>query len=151
MFYARVLPPTIVVGNAGRGAVLFQARCASCHSASADLKGLASRMPDARALQDYWLVPTAGRGRGAGLGSNLTPVTATVTLASGERVEGRLLRLDDFTVTVVPADGVPRAFGRRGDTPAVVVTDPVKPHRDMLPSYADREIHDITAYLVTLK
>jgi cytochrome c oxidase cbb3-type subunit 3 len=54
-------------------------------------------------------------------------------------------------VTVVPADGMPRSFGRHGDVPKVDVVDPVKPHRDLLPKYTDDEIHDLTAYLVTLK
>ena len=35
--------------------------------------------------------------------------------------------------------------------PKVDITDPLKPHRDLLPKYSDKEIHDITAYLVTLK
>lgn len=148
---ARRVPPTIVVGNATAGARAFERRCAACHSPTGDLKGLATRIADARQLQDYWLVPTAGRGRGGAPTSHLRPVTATVTLPSGERVEGRLLRIDDFTVTIVPADGVPRSFGRRDKVPDVVVTDPVKPHRDMLPTYTDEEIHNITAYLVTLK
>jgi cytochrome c oxidase cbb3-type subunit 3 len=81
----------------------------------------------------------------------LRPVTATVTLPSGERVGGRLLRIDDFTLTIVQADGTPRSFSRRGDVPAVAIDDPVKPHRDLLPTYTDEEIHDLTAYLVTLK
>jgi cytochrome c oxidase cbb3-type subunit 3 len=51
----------------------------------------------------------------------------------------------------VPADGTPRSFGRRGDVPWVEVVDPVQPHRDLLPKYRDDEIHDLTAYLVTLK
>ena len=148
---ARHRPPTILVGDAARGAAAFQNRCAGCHSPAGDLKGLGRRFGDARQLQDYWLVPTPARGRGAGSASSLRPVTATVTLASGERVDGRLLRIDDFSVTVVPADGMPRSFTRRGDVPAVEVVDPVKPHRDLLPSYTDDEIHDLTTYLVTLE
>jgi mono/diheme cytochrome c family protein len=148
---ARRVPPTIVVGDPGRGAAAFTSRCGACHSAAGDLTGLAARFTDARQLQDYWLVPTPARGRGAGAAAALRPVTAAVTLPSGERVEGRLLRIDDFTVTIVPADGMPRSFGRRGDVPRVDITDPVQPHRDLLPAYTDAEIHDITAYLVTLK
>ena len=164
---ARNVPPTIVVGNATSGAAAFQARCGGCHSATGDLKGLGARFTNPRELQDYWLVPVAGRGRGTGPGASLRPVTAIVTQPSGERAEGRLLRIDDFTVTIVPfdaaqgkpfdsaqgkpADGMPRSFTRRGDVPKVEVVDPVKPHRDLLPRYTDKEIHDITAYLVTLK
>lgn len=155
---ARNIPATVVVGNAARGAAAFQARCASCHSPAGDLNGLGGRFEIARELQDYWLMPVAGRGRGAGSGGgrnpDLKPVTAIVTMPSGERHEGRLIRIDDFTVTIVPSDspqGMPRSFGRRGDVPKVEVVDPLKPHRDLIPRYTDAEIHDITAYLVTLK
>ena len=148
---ARRVPATIVVGNATAGAAAFQTRCASCHSTTGDLKAIGARFAIARELQDYWLVPVPSRGRASGVGANLKPVTAIVTLPSGERSEGRLLRIDDFSLTIVPADGVPRSFGRRGEQPKVEIIDPVKPHRDLLPRYTDKEIQDITAYLVTLK
>ena len=148
---ARRVPATIVVGNATAGAAAFQTRCASCHSTTGDLKAIGARFAIARELQDYWLVPVPSRGRASGVGANLKPVSAIVTLPSGERSEGRLLRIDDFSLTIVPADGVPRSFGRRGEQPKVEIIDPVKPHRDLLPRYTDREIQDITAYLVTLK
>ena len=148
---ARNVPVTVVVGNATSGAAAFQARCVSCHSTTGDLKGIAAGFSVARELQDYWLMPVSGRGRASGPGSNLRPVTAVITQSSGERSEGRLLRIDDFTVTIVPADGMPRSFGRRGDVPKVEIIDPVKPHRDLLPRYTDKEIQDITAFLVSLK
>ena len=66
-------------------------------------------------------------------------------------MEGRLLRIDDFTVTLADADGLQHTFRRDGDTPKVEINDPLKPHRDMLRTYSDTEIHNITAYLVTLK
>ncbi len=75
----------------------------------------------------------------------------TVTLPSGERFEGRLISIDDFVVTLEQADGTPRSFGRHGDVPQVDIHDPLKPHRDLLPKYTDKEIHDITAYLATIK
>jgi mono/diheme cytochrome c family protein len=148
---ARRVPATVVVGSATAGATAFQARCSGCHSPTGDLKAIGAKFAVARELQDYWLVPVSGRGRAAGVGAHLRPVTASVTLPSGERSEGRLLRIDDFTVTIVPADGVPRSFGRRGAQPKVEISDPVKPHRELLPRYTDKEIQDITAYLVTLK
>jgi cytochrome c oxidase cbb3-type subunit 3 len=47
---ARVRPPSIIVGDSKAGAAFFSARCASCHSATGDLRGLASRIPDERQL-----------------------------------------------------------------------------------------------------
>ena len=49
------------------------------------------------------------------------------------------------------ADGRHRSFSRRGDTPLVEVDDPMGAHRDMLPLYGDADIHNVTAYLVTLQ
>ena len=82
---------------------------------------------------------------------NVPPTTATVTLASGQKVEGRLVRIDDFLVTLTDADGKLRTFPRNGDKPNVEVHDPMQPHLDLLTVYTDKDIHDVTAYLVTLK
>ena len=59
--------------------------------------------------------------------------------------------IDDFLVTVGLADGTIRSFTRKGNEPGVEVRDPMKAHRDMLTEYTDKTMHDVTAYLVTLK
>ena len=79
------------------------------------------------------------------------PTTVTVTAAGGAKTEGRLVRIDDFIVTLVDREGVQRTFRRDGEVPKVEIHDPLKPHRDMLPTYSDKEIHNLTSYLVTLK
>jgi cytochrome c oxidase cbb3-type subunit III len=145
---ARNRPPSILVGDAKAGEQYFQARCASCHSATGDLKGLGTKFSDPKTLQQTWLAPGGG-GRG-GSPIHVAPATVTVTLASGQKIEGRLVRLDDFTVTL-EADGVNRSFIRNGDTPKVEVHDPLEPHRQLLPVYTDKDIHNVTAYLATLK
>ena len=78
-------------------------------------------------------------------------VTVSVTLPSGERVAGRLIRIDDFLVTVGLADGTVRTFRRDEDVPKVEVHDPMQAHRDLMAVYTEKDIHDVTAYLVTLK
>ncbi len=75
----------------------------------------------------------------------------TVTLASGEKVEGVLDRLDDFVVSLTTADGTHRSFRTDGDTPKVEVHDPLRPHLDLLRRYSDADIHNVTAFLATLK
>jgi hypothetical protein len=146
-------PPSIVVGDAKAGEAAFQARCASCHSLTGDLKDFrVSQFTEERDFQQMWLLPSAGgRGRGAGYSSNVPPMSVTVTLPSGETANGRLIRIDDFVVTLEQADGVPRSFSRKGAVPKVEIHDPVAPHRELLGKYTDKEIHDITAYLVTVK
>jgi mono/diheme cytochrome c family protein len=144
---SRKRPETIVVGNAKAGETYFKSTCANCHSPAGDLKGFASKFSDERGLQQRWLMPSTG-GRG---GPPAPVVTATVTLVSGQKVEGRLGRVDDFVVTLTEADGTPRSFRREGDAPKVEIHDPLHPHKDLLSVYTDKEIHDVTAYLVTLK
>jgi cytochrome c oxidase cbb3-type subunit 3 len=78
-------------------------------------------------------------------------VTATISWPSGQTVEGKLLRIDDFLITLTLADGSEKTFRRSGETPQVAIHDPLKAHRDLLSQYSDKDIHDVTAYLVTLK
>ena len=139
----------IVVGDSKAGEAYFAKTCASCHSATGDLKGLATRASQPMQLQNMWV--GGGIGGGRGRGGAPSAVTATVSTPSGEKVEGRLMRLDDFMVVVGLADGTSRSFRRDGDVPTVEVKDPREPHRKLWPTYTDKDIHDVTAYLVTLK
>ena len=142
-------PVTVVVGDASAGQAYFAAKCGNCHSPTGNLRGIGTRIPDAKALQNTWVA--GGRpGRGAPTGAART-VTAAVTMPSGEKVEGRLVRIDDFLVTLELADGAVRTIRRDGDAPKVDVRDPMKAHRDLLAVYTDKDMHDVTAYLVTLK
>jgi cytochrome c oxidase cbb3-type subunit 3 len=150
---ARMRPPSIVVGKASDGKEYFKRTCASCHSVTGDLKGLASKYPDSRQLQHAWLMPGSGRGAGrgqSGTGQGYRPAV-TVTLPSGEKVEGTLNRVDDFVVSLTDAAGGNRTFKRRATTPQVEIRDPLEPHRKLVPQYGDADIHNLTAYLVTLK
>ena len=134
----------ILVGDAAAGRTYFAQRCARCHSPTGDLEGIASRIPTPKELQNTWV-------RGGGRNTVRPPVTVAVTLASGERVEGELERLNDFLVVLTDGAGRHRSFGRDGDTPRVELDDPMAAHRQMLQVYRDADIHDVTAYLVTLK
>ena len=146
---ARNAPPNVLVGDAKAGQAYFSAKCSSCHSVTGNLKGLGSKIADPKTLQQTWLMP--GAGRGAAAVTNVPPKTVTVTVAPAQKFEGRLDRIDDFTVTLVDAGGVSRTFIRNGSTPAVEVHDPLRPHKDLLPVYTDKDIHDVTAYLASIK
>ena len=147
---SRQKPPSILVGDAKAGATVFASKCASCHSATGDLKDIASRIPDEKSLQQTWLMPASGGGRGAPAVVLPMP-SALVTLTSGERVEGRIEHFDDFMIALVTADGAYRAFRLEGNAPKIEIRDPLAAHRALLPTYSDNEIHNVTAYLVTLK
>jgi cytochrome c oxidase cbb3-type subunit III len=150
---ARMRPDSIVTGDAAAGQAYFGAKCASCHSPTQDLKGIAARFQDPRALQQWWLLPGGGgRGRGGDPAAGIVrPTTATITLRTGERFEGLLARIDEFAVSIVDADGITRSFRRDSETPNVEVHDPLEPHKALLSMYTDKDIHDVTAYLVKLQ
>lgn len=148
---SRMTPPSILVGDAKAGEAYFNKTCASCHSVSGNLKGIASRITDAKQLQQNWLVPGGGRGFGGGPVNPRFAATVTVTLAAGQKAEGRLTRIDDFIVVLTDAEGTQRSFTRDGDTPRVEIHDPLEPHKQLLRKYSDKDIHDVTAYLVTVK
>ena len=77
------------------------------------------------------------------------PVTATITLPSGEKVTGTIKRLDDFDVSIYESSGNYRSWPR--DRVQVEIPDPLAAHREWLDKYTDADVHNITAYLVTLK
>jgi mono/diheme cytochrome c family protein len=142
----------IVTGNATAGRELFQAKCSACHSPTGNLQGVANRYTDPKILQQTWLLPGTGGTRGGGAPRPAPPIGVTVTMANGQKVEGTLNRLDDFMVSLKMADGTYRTF--RTDVqnpPKVDLRDPLKGHRDLLQTYSDADIHNVTAYLVTLK
>ncbi len=145
----------ILVGDAKAGAAFFAARCATCHSPTGDLKGIATRVSQPKALQNLWVSGGRAIGRGpAAARTGTAPravTTATVTLPTGEQVTGTLLRIDDFTVTIGQPGGMQRTFRRSGDVPKVEITDPLSGHRELLTVLTDTNMHDVTAYLVTLK
>jgi cytochrome c oxidase cbb3-type subunit III len=147
----------IVVGDPKAGEAYFSGagRCNSCHSPAGDLKGVGGKY-EAATLQGRLLLP---RGRERAAGSPTVPLYAdptgfkvTVTPPSGETVSGGLVRLTDFEVTLYDAGaGRMRSWLRNGDLPKVIVTDPLQAHLDHLTKWTDADMHNMTAYLVSLK
>jgi cytochrome c oxidase cbb3-type subunit 3 len=152
-------PPVVLnvlVGDPNAGREYFEARCNSCHSVTGDLSGIGARDLSAMQLQNLWVA--GGRtGRGAPPERRAPPLSTrreirvTVTLPGGQKVLGRLERIDDFLVTLTQADGRLRTFRRDGDVPKVEVQDPLEGHRNLLPVYTEKDIHDVTAYLASVK
>ncbi len=145
----------ILVGNARAGASYFAGagHCTECHSISGDLAGIGRRY-DPKMIQNLIVSGGAVRSHGPGGPAQLTkvpPPTVTVTLPSGETVKGELDHLTAFVVALREPDGTYRSFARHGDTPGVAVANPLQWHIAMLPKWEDTEVHDLAAYLVTLK
>jgi cytochrome c oxidase cbb3-type subunit 3 len=143
----------VLVGDAAAGAVYFKEKCASCHSATGDLQGIGARVADPVQLQNLWVAGGRNdRSNEADDSPRGRDVMATITPETGARVEGRLDRIDDFIVSVVLSDGTRRTFRRvDDDSPKVAINDPLAAHRKLLETYTDRDMHNVTAYLVTLK
>jgi len=144
----------IVVGNPKAGEAYFSGpgKCSSCHSVTGDLAHVGSKY-DAVTVQQKILMPREGRnyGRRTETAPYTSPITATVTLPSGETVNGRLEHIDDFDITLIDGTGERRSFPRDGETPKVKLHDPLAAHIELLKKYSDDDIHDLTAYLMTLK
>jgi mono/diheme cytochrome c family protein len=147
---SRNKPATIVVGNAKAGEAYFNEACGGCHSVSGDLRGIATRIGDERVLQQSWLMPGSMTGRGAPAPAKARPPSVTVTEPGKPPVTGTLGRIDDFVVSLTTADGEYRSF-RLAPRTKVEVADPLAPHKDLLRKYTDADIHNVTAFLATLK
>jgi mono/diheme cytochrome c family protein len=127
----------VVTGDAHAGAAYFEAHCTSCHSSTGDVAHIAAKFepPD---LQARFLYPALAEAP-----------KVTVTLPSGSAVTGRLKRLDDFNISLYDSGGVYRSWPRADVK--VEVEDRLAAHRKMLDQYSDADIHNLLAYLVTLK
>ena len=147
-------PKAILVGDAAAGQAYFNGpgKCTTCHSVTGDLKGIGSKY-DAMALQGRMVLPRA-RGGYPGLGARGAPDaprTVTVSAAAGPALSGELISVSDYFVTVRDSSGSTHTIARNGDSPKVVIKDPVQAHVDMLPKLGNKNMHDLTAYLVTVK
>jgi cytochrome c oxidase cbb3-type subunit 3 len=142
----------ILVGDAKAGEAYFNGpgRCTTCHSTTGDLARIGSKY-DPVMLQGRMVVPRGRGGYPGGDNARDLPLRATVTLASGRIVTGDVLYLSAFHVTLKDASGRRHTISRRGDVPKVEIVDPLHAHVAQLRTLSDTAMHDLTAFLVTLK
>lgn len=126
----------LLTGNAEVGKQYFDQKCAQCHSATGDLAGLTKRLRGLR-LEERMLYPRGAKS------------TVTVALPNGETVSGELAYLDEFTVALKDASGKHHSW-RTGDV-KYTVSSPAEAHVDLLPKYTDEDVHNLMAYLETLR
>ncbi len=140
-------PAQLATGNAEDGRAYFNGAggCSGCHSATGDLAGIGMRY-EGLALIQRMLYPTAGR-------PAPPRPKVTVTLATGEMVSGPLASQDEFSIVVGEA-GTDKADTRKSyDKTAVKykIDNPMSAHFDQLGKYTDADMHNVYAYLSTLK
>jgi cytochrome c oxidase cbb3-type subunit 3 len=138
-------PLNVLTGDPEEGRRYFNGagKCSACHSPTGDLSGIVSRLTDPANLQQRFLFPTLPR-------DGRRQVDVIVSTASGQSVMGTLVRMDDFSVALRDASGEYRSF-TRGPGVSVAVRDPLATHHELLDLYTDEDMHNITAYLSTLK
>lgn len=148
---------SILVGDPALGKRYFEGsvgKCATCHAVSdgetkpaASLAHIATKYPDPKQMQNAMLInrdlnwsPRTNR-----------DVTATVTYADGRTLKGYLTSVSDFKVVIRDDAERETEIVRKDNEPKVVLTDRLQHHLDLLAIYMDNDIHNLTAYLATLK
>lgn len=130
----------LLTGSAEQGKAFFDGAggCKNCHSPTGDLAGVAKKYSSIE-LEAHMLYPDE------------KPVTAIVTLSSGEQITGILSHMDDFVVAVRMGNknGWYRSFPR--DKVKVELKDPLAAHRELLPKLSQADMHNLFAYINSLK
>ena len=144
----------VVVGDPKAGESYFNGpgNCKSCHSPTGDLAGIAKKF-DAVTLQSRFLYPKTFSYPGTPqVGPPPAPTHVTVTLANGQSFSGNLKHVDDFSVSLYDSNGEYHAWLReRNPGMKVEIKDPLATHVALLQNYSDTDMHNILAYLETLK
>ncbi len=122
--------------EAGREYFNGAGTCSSCHSATSDLAGIASRLQGLQ-LEERMLYPRTHT------------VKMTVTLPSGQAITGTLAYRDEFTVAMHDATGLYRSWSV--NEVEYTIKDPAQAHVDLLRKYTDADVHNLMAYLQTLR
>jgi cytochrome c oxidase cbb3-type subunit 3 len=125
-------------GNAEAGKLYFEGAggCAACHSPTGDLAGLATRYSGLE-LEEQMLYPKHAKTK------------VSVTLPSGQTVAGTFAYLDEFTVGLIDSTGSYRSWQTRDVQYKV---DPaLNAHVELFRKYTDSDIHNLMAYLQTLR
>ncbi len=133
-----VSPEDLQTGNADTGKKYFEGTggCAGCHSPTGDLAGIASRFKGLE-LEEQMLYPRHAKSK------------VVVTLASGQEISGTLAYLDEFTVGLTNSGGVYQSWRTRDVR--YKLDAPVEAHVDLFSKYTDDDVHNLMAYLQTLK
>jgi cytochrome c oxidase cbb3-type subunit III len=136
-------PADLATGNADAGRQYFTGNCSSCHSATGDLAGIGKRFQGLNLLRRM-LSPAGGPGSPASPSPR-----ATFLLPSGQTVVAPAVAEDEFAVTVLDPMGTRQTYQR--SAVKVKVDDPLSAHFDQLAKYTDADMHNVYAYLETLK
>jgi uncharacterized protein len=131
----------VLTGNVEDGRRYFDRACTQCHSPGGDFAGLAKRLEGLPLLQRMlYPAPTAEKPSRA---------KVVVTRPSGDTVSGTLAYRDEFLIALTDASGAYRSFPAHAVK--FTVNDPLQAHIEQLGKYTDKDMHDVLAYLHTLR
>jgi mono/diheme cytochrome c family protein len=127
----------ILVGNASKGKAYVEAHCMSCHTAET-FAHIASKFRSPEQLQRYWIWPA----RDGGITGSVKTSDATIS--------GRIIQISDFRITLEDKSGEAHTIDR-GPGVEVQLNDPLAAHQQLVVTLANDDMHNVTAYLETLK
>jgi len=126
----------LLTGNAEAGTQFFAAHCSTCHSASGDLAHIAMKYEPAD-LQARFLYPPD------------VSATATITTPEGKEISGPVVFQDQFTIAIEDRGGWYRSWPVQ--EVKIQIHDPLAGHLKLLSEYTEADVHNVFAYLETLK
>lgn len=128
----------LLTGNAEAGKAYFNGAggCNKCHSVTGDLKQIGKRYAPI-VLQGLILYPSGEK------------MTATVTLPSGQKVEGTVIARDEFSIALRDDAGWYHSYNLQ--RVKAEVHDQLAQHRTLLHQYTDKDVHNLFTYLESLK
>jgi cytochrome c oxidase cbb3-type subunit 3 len=132
----------ILVGNAEKGQAYVQANCISCHTTET-FTHIASKFRSPDQLQRSWIWPSRPA-------DNSLAITARVKMPDGRVLSGRVRDVSDFRITVIDSGGQTHMIDREPGV-EVELKDPLAPHQAIVMTLQNDDMHDVTAYLETLK
>jgi cytochrome c oxidase cbb3-type subunit 3 len=134
-----VLPADLQTGNAALGKQYFEGpgRCSTCHSPTNDLAHVGTRLVGLK-LEQRMLYPERIKAK------------ATITLPSGKAFSGEVAYNDEFTIALRDGEGRYRSWPKTKNL-RVQIDAPAEAHAELLSKYTDGDIHNLMAYLQTLK
>jgi cytochrome c oxidase cbb3-type subunit 3 len=132
----------ILVGDRAKGQDYVTAHCMSCHSAEI-FAHLGSKFRSPEQLQRYWIWP-------ARPANDAAIVTATVKTPEGVTLTGRVTQVSDFRLTLIDRSGQTHSIARKSGV-EVEINDPLAVHQEMIMTLKNDDMHNVTAYLDSLK
>jgi mono/diheme cytochrome c family protein len=130
----------ILTGNAEQGHQYVAKHCVGCHAPNS-FDHIASKFRTPDQLQKSWIWPSRNAA---------SSITATVKLPNGSELQGRVTQISDFSITLMDAAEKVHTIERKPGV-GVQMKDPLAPHQEIIQTLSNDDMHNVTAYLETLK